>query len=115
MSVRPASSSTRKAFGVAVQRGMADLIAFGTDAGGFPWSDNPAKELAYYVRYGMTPTQAILSVTTNAARLLNRANDIGGIAPGRFADLVATDADPLADVTALERVRWVMKGGAVVR
>jgi imidazolonepropionase-like amidohydrolase len=105
----------RKAFGVALQRGMAELIAFGTDAGGFPWSDNPAKELAYYVRYGMTSAQAILSVTTNAARLLNRANDIGAIAPGRFADLVATDADPLADVTALERVRWVMKGGAVVR
>jgi imidazolonepropionase-like amidohydrolase len=104
----------RKAFGEAVRRGMGDLIAFGTDAGGFAWSENPAQEFAYYVRYGMTPAQALRTATTNAARLLGRDKDVGTIAAGKFADLVAVDGDPLVDPTALTKVNWVMKGGAVL-
>jgi imidazolonepropionase-like amidohydrolase len=101
----------RKAFGEAVHRGMGELIAFGTDAGGFSWTENPAQEFAFYARYGMTPIQAIRTATTNAAKLLGRDKDIGTVAQGKLADLVAVDGDPLADPAALTRVKWVMKGG----
>ena len=104
----------RKAFGEAVRRGMGDLIAFGTDAGGFAWTTNPAEEFAYYVRYGMTPAQAIRTATTNAARLLGRDKDVGTIAAGKLADLVAVEGDPLADPAALMKARWVMKGGVAL-
>ncbi len=103
----------RKAFGEAVKRGMADLIAFGTDAGGFAWSENPAQEFAYYARYGMTPAQTIRTATTNAAHLLGRDKDLGAVVAGKLADLVAVDGDPLSDPAALTRAKWVMKGGVV--
>jgi imidazolonepropionase-like amidohydrolase len=101
----------RKAFGEAVRRGMGELIAFGTDAGGFSWTENPAQEFAFYARYGMTPIQSIRTATTNAAKLLGRDKDVGTVAQGKLADLVAVDGDPLADPTVLTRVKWVMKGG----
>lgn len=102
----------RRAFGRAVRRGVK--IAFGTDAGGFGWTELPlAKEFEYYVQYGMTPMQAIQSATTVAAELLGRSEDLGAVAPGRFADIVAVAGDPLADITELQRVRFVMKGGTV--
>jgi imidazolonepropionase-like amidohydrolase len=103
----------RQAFGKAVRKGVK--ISYGTDAGGYAWTENQAKEFAYMVRYGMTPMQAIRSATSVAAELLGRADDLGTLAPGRYADVVAVAGDPLADVTELERVRFVMKGGAVVR
>ena len=101
----------RKAFGDAVRRGMGELIAFGTDAGGFSWTENPAQEFAFYARYGMTPIQTIRTATTNAAKLLGRDKDVGTVAQGKLADLVAVDGDPLADPAALTRVKWVMKAG----
>lgn len=101
----------RKAFGEAVRRGMADLIAFGTDAGGFAWTENPAQEFTYYVRYGMTPAQAIRTATTTAARLLGRDKDIGSVAAGKLADLVAVEGDPMTDPSSLTRATWTMKGG----
>ena len=101
----------RKAFGEAVRRGMGELIAFGTDAGGFSWTENPAQEFAFYARYGMTPIQTIRTATTNAAKLLGRDKDVGTVAQGKLADLVAVDGDPLADPAALTRVKWVMKAG----
>ena len=73
---------------------MGDLIAFGTDAGGFAWTENPAQEFAYYVRYGMTPMQAIRTATTNAAGSLGREKDVGTVAAGKLADLVAVEGDP---------------------
>ncbi|MBZ5520955.1 MAG: amidohydrolase family protein [Acidobacteriia bacterium] len=90
-------------------------IAFGTDAGGFDWGDNPAKEFPYMVKYGMTPAQAIRSATTSAAELLGMEKDIGTIAPGKYADLVAVKGDPLADISVLQKIDFVMKGGEVYR
>jgi imidazolonepropionase-like amidohydrolase len=117
---RPAMRDTmaarkRAAIGEAVRRGLSDLIVFGTDAGGFAWSENPAREFGYLVRYGMPPMRAIQSATRHAARLLAREKEVGTVAPGRFADLVAVEGDPLADISILERVQWVMRGGDVAR
>ena len=102
-----------KAFGVALRKGVK--IAYGTDVGGFAWTENQAKEFAYMVRYGMTPVQAIQSATIVAAELLEKSNDMGAIEVGKYADIVAVAGDPLKDITELERVRFVMKGGEVVR
>ncbi len=102
-----------KAFGLAVRKGV--WIAYGTDAGGYSWTENQAKEFAYMVRYGMSSMAAIQSATTVAARLLNKADELGAIEPGKFADIVAVANDPLKDISELERVRFVMKGGAVMR
>jgi imidazolonepropionase-like amidohydrolase len=102
-----------KAFGIAVRKGVK--IAYGTDAGGYAWTENQAKEFSYMVRYGMTPMQAIRSATVAAADLLQRSNDFGSIEAGKFADIVAVSGDPLRDISELERVRFVMKGGEVYR
>ncbi len=91
-------------------------IAFGTDAGGFPWTEiHQAKEFEYEVRYGMTPIEAIRSATTVAAELLGMAGQVGTLEPGAFADVVAVSGDPLADVSVLSKIDFVMKGGEVVR
>jgi imidazolonepropionase-like amidohydrolase len=90
-------------------------IAFGTDAGGFAWTVNPAKEFSYMVKWGMTPEQALRSATASAAELLGWSDQVGTIESGKFADIVAVAADPLKDVTVLERVDVVIKGGCVVR
>jgi imidazolonepropionase-like amidohydrolase len=103
----------KKAFAKALKKGVK--ISYGTDAGGYPWTENQAKELSYMVRYGMTPMQAIQSATSVAAALLGQQANIGAIAPGLFADLVAVTGDPLKDVSELERVRFVMKGGVVFK
>ena len=88
-------------------------MVFGTDAGIFPHGEN-AKQFATMVRYGMTPTQAIQSATINAAEALGRS-DLGVIETGRVADLVAVRGNPVQDVTLLENVAFVMKGGVVVK
>jgi len=90
-------------------------IAFGTDAGGFPWSDSEAQEFSRMVEFGMTPMQAIQSATSKAAELLDRQGELGVIAPGALADIVAVEGDPLKDIKVLERVRFVMKDGKVYR
>jgi imidazolonepropionase-like amidohydrolase len=90
-------------------------IAFGTDAGGFDWNIDPAVEFAVMVRYGMTPAQAIRAATVGGADLLGMSHDIGTIEPGKFADIVAVHGDPLKDVSVLEHVDFVMKGGVVVK
>jgi imidazolonepropionase-like amidohydrolase len=103
----------RKAFGEALKRGVK--IAYGTDAGGYAWTEHQAQELDYMVRYGMTPMQAIKSATATAAELLGESANLGAAAPGRWADLIAVREDPLQDIKALQRVSWVMKGGEVVK
>jgi len=90
-------------------------IAFGTDAGGFPWTENPAKEFAYMVKWGMTPAQAIRSATASAAELLGWSDQVGTVEAGKFADIVAVPGDPLKDITTLEHVDFVMKNGSVVK
>jgi imidazolonepropionase-like amidohydrolase len=90
-------------------------IAFGTDMGGIPWSEPIAQEFSREVALGMTPMQAIQSATTRAAELLGRAGELGVVAAGAVADLVAVDGDPSADVTRLEHVRFVMKDGHILR
>ena len=108
----PMIAAQKRAFQRGLQKGVK--IVFGTDVGGFPWTElNQAKEFAYYVQYGMTPLQAIKTATAVAAELLGQEDQIGAVAPGRYADLVAVQGDPLKDITELERVRFVMKGGVV--
>lgn len=106
------TDAQRIGFRKAVAAGVK--IAYGTDAGVFPHGLN-ARQFKYMVRYGMTPMQAIQSATTSAAALMGKSADVGTIAPGRYADMVAVAADPLADISALERVDHVMKGGKLIR
>ena len=102
----------RENFAKAVKAGAK--MAFGTDAGVYPHGDN-ARQFYFMVKYGMTTAQAIRAATSSAADLIGRANDVGTISPGKFADIIAVDADPLADVRALEHVSFVMKGGVVYK
>jgi imidazolonepropionase-like amidohydrolase len=104
----------KTAFQIALKRGVK--IALGTDAGGFDWKDlNQAKEFSYYVQYGLTPMQAIRSGTSVAAELLGWSDKMGTIEPGKWADIVAVSGDPLKDITELERIKFVMKAGAVYK
>ncbi len=88
-------------------------IAFGTDVGGFKWSEPIAEEFAREVEFGMTPMQAIQSATSRAAELLGKQGEIGVVAAGAYADLIAVPTDPLADVNVLKNVTFVMKDGVV--
>jgi imidazolonepropionase-like amidohydrolase len=90
-------------------------IAFGTDAGGFDWKINPAKEFSSMVKFGMTPAQAIRAGTINAAELLGTKDSLGALEAGKLADIVAVPGDPLSDVSLMEKVDFVMKGGVVYR
>lgn len=103
-----AGKTQRDNFRKAVQAGVK--IAFGTDAGVFPHGLNP-KQFAYMVKYGLSPAETIQSATTWAADLIGKSTQIGSIAPGKFADIVAVDGDPLKDITLLEHVSFVMKDG----
>jgi imidazolonepropionase-like amidohydrolase len=88
-------------------------IAFGTDVGGFPWSEPIAQEFPRMVEFGMTPMQAIQAATSRGAELLGKRGELGTIAPGAYADLIAVAGDPLTDVGVLQRVSFVMKSGKV--
>jgi imidazolonepropionase-like amidohydrolase len=89
-------------------------VAFGTDAAVYPHGLN-AREFAVMVKLGLSPLQAIQAATLNAADLLGWAGKVGSLDPGAWADIVAVDGDPLKDVTTLEHVKFVMKGGEVVK
>jgi imidazolonepropionase-like amidohydrolase len=102
----------RDNFAKAVKAGVK--VAFGTDAGIYPHGDN-ARQFYYMVKYGLTPARAIRSATSDAAELLGRSKDIGRVAPGYYADLIAVAADPLEDVKVLEKVGFVLKGGKVIK
>ncbi len=109
---RALGQTQRDNFAKMVKAGVK--IAFGTDAGIYPHGDN-ARQFAYMVKYGLTPAKAIRSATSDAADLLGRADSVGTLAPGHFADLIAVAADPLADVRVLEHIPFVMKGGRVIK
>ena len=89
-------------------------LAFGTDAGVYPHGDN-AKEFGYMVEAGIPAAYALQAATLHAAELLRKSKDIGSLEAGKLADIVAIDGDPLQDIGALRRVRFVMKGGVVFR
>src|SRR5262245_28291632 len=100
--------STRRAFKAGVKIGM------GSDAVYTMFGQN-TRELGWFVKAGMTPLQALATATTIPAALLGHSHDFGAIAPGYFADIVAVEGDPTADINAvIDGVRWVMKGGTVV-
>lgn len=101
-------ASFRKALAAGVK------IAFGTDVGPFPHGTQ-AKEFEYLVRFGMSPARAILSATHAASDLMGWQDRVGSIEKGKYADLIAVSGDPLTDITELERVRFVMKGGEVIK
>ena len=107
------ATSRRAAFPIAYRKGVK--IAYGTDAGGYAWTENQAKEFSYMVRYGMPAMQAIQSATTVSADLLERNADLGSIEAGKFADIIAVSGDPIKDISELERVKFVMKNGEVYR
>ena len=109
---RETTDIQRARFTQAVKMGVN--IAYGTDSGVYPHGQN-GRQFAYMVRHGMTPMQAIQSATIRAAELLGKDDALGSIAPGRLADLVAVDGDPLQDIRVLENVAHVMQGGNTVR
>jgi imidazolonepropionase-like amidohydrolase len=102
----------RENFRKAFQAGVK--MAFGTDAGVYPHGDN-AKQFFYMVKFGMSPAQAIRAATSSAADLIGRSKDVGTIEAGKYADIIAVTADPLADVRSLEHVDFVMKGGVIYK
>ena len=107
----PASITGKRAsFKAALDAGVT--ILSGSDVGVFTHGDN-ARELELMVAYGMTPTDAVKSATSIAARVLHQESSIGKVQPGLFADLIAVDGNPVQEIGALRRVRFVMKGGTV--
>ena len=103
-----AQQNAKKAFAAGVK------VAFGTDAAVYPHGLN-AGEFHVYVKLGMAPLAAIQTATINAADLLGWKDRVGTLEPGRWADIVAVDGDPTKDVTILEHVKFVMKGGTVYK
>jgi len=101
-----------EAFKTALKVGVK--IAFGTDVGVFPHGTQ-AKEFKIYTDLGMTPMQAIQTATTSAAELMSWSGKVGVVTKGSYADMVAVSGDPTKDITELERVKWVMKGGKVYK
>jgi len=90
-------------------------IAFGTDMGGIPWTEPIANEFDFMVKFGMSPMDAIKAATSRAAELLDMKGELGVIAPGAFADVMAVEGDPLANVESLKSVKFVMKDGNVFK
>jgi imidazolonepropionase-like amidohydrolase len=102
----------RQGFQKSVKAGVK--LSFGTDAGVYPHGLN-ARQFKYMVQWGMTPMQAIQAATTVSAEMLGWSKDVGALSPGHFADMIAVEGDPTRDVTVLEHVAHVMKGGELVK
>ena len=102
----------RETFQRAVKAGVK--MAFGTDAGVYPHGDN-AKQLATMVQWGMTPAQALKTITYNSADLIGHLKDVGTIESGKYADIIAVTGDPIQDITTMQHVGFVMKGGVVAK
>lgn len=109
---RETTDTQREVFRKAVKMGVK--IAYGTDSGVYPHGDN-ARQLPYMVKYGMTPIEAIRAATLRSAELLGWEKDVGQIAVGRYADMIAIDGDPLADISVLLGPKTVLKGGEIVK
>jgi imidazolonepropionase-like amidohydrolase len=109
---REVGTMQRQSFTLAVNMGAR--VVFATDSGVYPHGDN-GKQFARAVRFGMTPEQAIMSATSLTAELLGWEDKVGEIAPGQFADIIAVHGDPIDDISELEDVDFVMKGGVVYK
>jgi imidazolonepropionase-like amidohydrolase len=109
---RQTGAKQRENFGIALEAGAT--MGFGTDAGVFPHGHN-ARQLSRMTRFGMTPLQALRAATVTNAKLFGLENEIGRIAPGYRADLIAVSDDPLDEVQALEQVDFVMKDGLIYK
>ena len=108
----PSIAQKRESFKAALQAGVT--ILSGSDAGVFAHGDN-ARELELMVAYGMTPVAALKSATSVGARVLRLEREIGQVRPGGLADLAAFEGDPTTDVSALRRVKFVMKNGTIYK
>ena len=100
-------------FKLAVQKGAK--IVYGTDIGGYAWTESQTADFPYMVKWGMTPMQAIQSATLAGAALLDQQDRFGSIEAGKFADIVAVSGDPIADIAALDHMQFVMKGGVIYK
>jgi imidazolonepropionase-like amidohydrolase len=114
----PAGQRDRKRAAVHIQSFQKAMkagvkIVFGTDIGGIPWTEPIAQEFSRMVEFGMSPTDAIKSATSRAAEMLDMEGQIGVIAPGAYADIIAVSGDPVRDIKVLENVQFVMKDGKV--
>ena len=109
---RSVGKTQRESFAKAAKAGVK--IAFGTDAGVYPHGYN-ARQFKWMVRFGLTPMQAIQAATVNAADLMGWTNKVGSVTAGKLADIIAVSGNPLDDVTLLENVKFVMKGGVVYK
>ena len=109
---REVGTRQRQSFTLAVDMGAK--VVFATDSGVYPHGDN-GKQFARAVRFGMTPSQALMSATSLTAELLGWEDKVGAIEPGLFADIIAVHGDPLADISELEDVDFVMKGGVIYK
>ncbi|RBP53648.1 metal-dependent hydrolase family protein [Arenicella xantha] len=109
---RKTGTLQRESFTRAVKAGIK--MTMGTDAGVYPHGDN-LKQLSRMVKFGMTPMQALQAASINPAKLLKREQDLGSLSAGRFADIIAVRGNPLEDISLLENVAFVMKGGAQIK
>ena len=107
------NQAREKVFRSAVAKGAK--IIFGTDIGGYPWTETETREFTLMVNWGMTPMQAIQSATLLGATALDQQERFGAIEAGKFADIVAVPGDPTTDIAQLEKVSFVMKGGVVYK
>src|SRR6266702_3360172 len=116
----PAGRRDRKRAAVHIQSFQKAMksgvkIAFGTDIGGIPWTEPMAQEFLRMVEFGMSPMDAIKSATSRAAEMLDMEGQIGVIAPGAYADVIAVNGDPVREIKVLESVQFVMKDGNVFK
>jgi imidazolonepropionase-like amidohydrolase len=109
---RDLGEAHRRNFTKALRAGVK--LSFGSDAGVCPY-DRSVRQFAFMVKYGMTPMQAIQSATHNAADLIGKSDLLGSLQPGKYADIIAVNGDPLADIHVLEHVSFVMKQGTVYK
>ncbi|HMH01098.1 MAG TPA: amidohydrolase family protein, partial [Terriglobales bacterium] len=116
----PAGQRDRKRAAVHIQSFQKAMkagvkIVFGTDIGGIPWTEPIAQEFLRMVEFGMSPMEAIRSATSRAAEMLDMEGQVGVIAPGAYADVIAVNGDPVRDIKVLENVQFVMKDGNVFK
>ena len=110
---RARASAHEESFKKALQAGLK--IVYGTDVGGFSWEQPIAQDFPYMVKFGMSPIEAIRSASIHPAEMLGMTGQIGAIAPGAYADIIAVEGNPLSDINALGNVVFVMKDGQVYK